>query len=250
MSLPAFRHVEHVMGTAVVFDLPYGDVGNAVAHAIEFLHWVDATFSVYRANSQISRIARGDLDSDDANAEVRLVLGTCETLRSGTGSWFDHRPASGSRRLDPSGYVKGWSIDEAAMILRIAGVADFCISAGGDVRTAGEPEPGRRWRVGIRHPVDPSQSLVTISITDGAVATSGRYERGEHIWPPSRPGTSLLSATIIGPNLGTADALATAILAADGGVNLAKRYPEYRCLTIDRDLRVVRSGWRSTVASA
>lgn len=250
MNVPAFQHVEHVMGTAVVFDLPSGDVGNAVAEAIEFLHWVDATFSVYRADSQISRIARGELDHDDASAEVRLVLGTCEALRSGTGSWFDHRPTSGSRRLDPSGYVKGWSLDEAAMILQIAGVADFCISAGGDVRAAGEPEPRRPWQVGIRHPIDTSRSLVTISITDGAVATSGRYERGEHIWPPSRPGTSLLSATIIGPELGTADALATAILAADGGVDLVQQYPDYRFLTIDRDLRVVRHGWQTTVASA
>ena len=49
-------------------------------------------------------------------------------------------------------------------------------------------------------------------VTDAAVATSGRYERGDHVLDPRTglPATGLASVTVVGPDLAIADAYATA----------------------------------------
>ncbi len=138
VATAGLRHVERVMGTAVSFDVRSSTSAASVGGAVDFLHWVDETFSVYRANSQISRIGRGELGTDDACPEVREVLVRCEELREATDGWFDHE--GGRRRgrpLDPSGYVKGWSVDRAAELLRFDGTDRFCINAGGDVVAIG-----------------------------------------------------------------------------------------------------------------
>jgi thiamine biosynthesis lipoprotein len=194
---------------------------------------------VHRDNSEVSRIGGGDLAVDNAHPAVRAALDRCEELRDATDGWFDHRPESGPHPIDPSGYVKGWSIDEAGAILRDAGVDDFCINAGGDVLTSGEPQPGSLWNVGIRHPHEDGPIAVVI-LPGGAVATSGRYERGEHIWPRSRVETKLLSATVIGPDLGTADAVATALLAGDAATTgWIHRFPGYEILLVHHDLKLL-----------
>ncbi|MEA2001663.1 MAG: FAD:protein FMN transferase [Actinomycetota bacterium] len=231
------------MGTAVRFDFRSGVAPAALDEAVEFLHWVDRTFSVHRDDSAIRRIGRGDLALDDAPPVVGSVIARCEELRSGTDGWFDHRPDDGPYPIDPSGYVKGWSIDEAAAILRDAGGDGFCISAGGDVVMSGEPQAGSPWKVGIRHPQRVDSTVAVVTVPDGAVATSGRYERGEHIWPRSRTETKLISATVIGPNLGTADALATALLAGNGASTAWMRaFPGYEILLVDCEFGVRHTG--------
>src|SRR5437868_2329015 len=77
---------EHVMGMAVSFDLRGGVPGAdaALADVIARLHEVDATFSTYRADSVISRIASGALPVGDAPDEVRAVLDACAQLRDRT----------------------------------------------------------------------------------------------------------------------------------------------------------------------
>ena len=101
-----------------------------------------------------------------------------------------------------------------------AGARNFCINAGGDVVAYGRPAPGRRWRVGIRHPDDLERVAAVLAVEDRAVATSGEYERGAHIRDPhtGRAPEGLLSVTVVGPDLATADAYATAAFAmgADG----------------------------------
>jgi thiamine biosynthesis lipoprotein len=173
----------------------------------EWLRWVDTTFSTYRADSEISRLDRGELSPGDAHPLVREVLGRCDALRERTGGYFDAR-ATG--RLDPSGLVKGWAVDRAAALLDAAGCRRFCIDAGGDVVLRGGP-----WRVGIRHPRRRRKVAAVIEVSDAAVATSGAYERGAHIVDPigRRPADGALSVTIVGPQLAAADAYATAAFA-------------------------------------
>ena len=115
-------------------------------------------------------------------------------------------------RLDPSGYVKGWAVEEAAWRLDDAGARDYLINAGGDVVARGEATPGHRWRVGIRHPDEPDKVAAVLAVRDGAVATSGTYERGDHIVDPrtGQPARGLRSLTVVGPRLGFVDAYATA----------------------------------------
>ena len=80
------------------------------------------------------------------------------------------------------------------------------------------PEP--RWRVGIQHPQIRDRIAAVVEADDLAVATSGAYTRGDHVVDPhtGRPPEGVLSVTIAGPDLATADAYATAAFAmgADG----------------------------------
>ena len=178
------RRVETVMGIPVVIDVRDGAVGaEALDAAFAFLREADATFSTYRADSQISRLNRGELAARDTAPAVQEVLARCESLRAATRGAFDARaPRPGS--VDPTGLVKGWAVDRAAAILEAAGARSYCVNAGGDVRVRGGPEPGRPWRVGIQHPRRRDRLAAVLAARDLAVATSGAYERGEHIVDP------------------------------------------------------------------
>ena len=162
-----------------------------------WLREVDARFSPFREDSEVCRIDRGELAPRDAHPDVRAVLARCERLRVATGGYFDAR-AGGS--LDPSGLVKGWAVDRAAALLE----GPFCIDAGGDVLVRGGP-----WRVGVRHPRRGRELCAALALTDAAVATSGAYERGDHVLDPvgGGPARGALSVTVVGRSLGTADAL-------------------------------------------
>jgi thiamine biosynthesis lipoprotein len=140
------------------------------------------------------------------------VLTRCLALERATGGFFSVRAGG---RLDPSGFVKGWAVAGAAERLAAAGATSFCIDAGGDVVVRGRPEPGRRWRIGIRHPLELERMAAVVEVEDLAVATSGEYERGPHILDPhtGQPPSGLLSVTIVGEDLATADAYATAAFA-------------------------------------
>jgi FAD:protein FMN transferase len=181
--------------------------------AFDWLHEVDAAFSTYREDSDINRLQRGEVSLADCRPEVDEVLTRCLELERFTDGYFSARPAG---RLDPSGLVKGWAIDGAADRLAARNV---CINAGGDVLARGRPAPDRLWRVGIRHPEEPDRLAAVVAVENLAVATSGEYERGGHIVDPhtGRPPTGLLSVTVIGPDLATADAYATAAFAMGAG---------------------------------
>jgi thiamine biosynthesis lipoprotein len=183
-----------------------------VEPAFEWLRRVDATFSTYRDDSDISRLDRGEISLAACAPAVDEVLTRCLALERATGGFFSVRPAG---RLDPSGLVKGWAVDGAAERLVAAGAESFCINAGGDIVARGRPAADRRWRVGIRHPMKLEQLAAVVAVEDLAVATSGEYERGAHIVDPhsGRPPAGLLSVTVVGPGLATADAYATAAFA-------------------------------------
>lgn len=204
------------MGMPIGLDLPDGH-GVDVEPVFDWLREVDAIFSTYRADSEISRLDRGELTLAECRPEVDEVLTRCVALERVTNGFFSVRPAG---RLDPSGFVKGWAADGAAQRLAAAGAGRFCLNAGGDVVVRGRPAPEDRWRVGIRHPTEPDRLAAVVAVEDLAVATSGEYERGAHIVDPhtGEPPTGLLSVTVIGPDLATADAYATAAFAmgADG----------------------------------
>jgi len=208
---PHRPEVRHIMGIPIAIDLRDPE-GVDLEVAFAWLREVDATFSTYREDSEISRLDRGDLRLADCRPEVDEVLTRCMALDRETGGAFSVRPAG---RLDPSGLVKGWAVARAAERLAAAGARRFCINAGGDIVAHGRPAPDRPWRVGIRHPEDIEQLAAVLGLEDLAVATSGEYEQKGHIVDPrtGRPPTGLLSVTIVGPDLGTADAYATAAFA-------------------------------------
>jgi thiamine biosynthesis lipoprotein len=239
--VPAHTHrteVRHIMGMPIGIDLAGGDDID-VEPAFAWLREVDAAFSTYRDDSEISRLDRGEMTLADCRPEVDEVLGRCLALERETRGFFSARPAG---RLDPSGFVKGWAIDGAAERLTAAGARRFCINAGGDVVVRGRPAPDRPWRVGVRHPVEHDRLAAVLAVEDRAVATSGEYERGAHILDPhtGAPPSGLLSVTIVGPDLATADAYATAAFAmgADGPAWTAT-LPGYDAMCVTSDRRVL-----------
>jgi thiamine biosynthesis lipoprotein len=198
------RHVEQVMGTAVSIELADPSL---LAGVCAWLHEVDARFSTYKEDSEVSRLRRGELTAAEGSADLRHVLDACADLWRDTDGWFD---AYAGGLLDPSGYVKGWSVEVASRRLHEAGCDHHFINAGGDIRARGGP-----WRVGIRHPWKADKLSWVLSVTDAAVATSGTYERGAHVINPrtGTPARGLRSVTVVGPSLSLADAYATAALA-------------------------------------
>jgi thiamine biosynthesis lipoprotein len=229
----AERRIEHVMGIPVGIDVRDPGVGPAALdRAFAWLRFVDATFSTYRPDSEISRLEAGTLALADASPVVREVLARCERLRLRTGGAFDVR-ATG--RLDPSGHVKGWAVEVAAAILGEAGARNLCLHAGGDVRVRGERAPGLPWRIGVQHPALRLRTAAVLHGGDLAAATSGAYERGPHVIDPrsGRPPEGVLSVTVVGPDLGTADAYATAAFAMGlDGPAWTATLPGYEALTM------------------
>lgn len=228
-----------------------GSVLPAVNRLVTWLHQVDRTFSTYREDSAISRINRGELSQTEASPLVREVLRRCDQLRARTDGFFDAR-AGGA--LDPSALVKGWAVQSAADTLLADGFGNFCLSAGGDVVTRGAPEPGQPWRIGIQHPLERAWIAAVVEAGDLAVATSGSYERGEHILDPrtGRPPRGPLSVTVCGPDLGTADALSTAVFAMGAaGAEWTRGLQGYEAMTIvDEDFALSTTGFPHAVATA
>ena len=111
--------------------------------------------------------------------------------------------------------MKGWAVDRAAAILDEAGVANYSVNAGGDIRLRGGVLPKHVWRVGIQHPLERERVAAVVDADDLAIATSGAYQRGEHVIDPhtGKPPLGVLSVTITGPDLATADAYATTAFA-------------------------------------
>lgn len=185
-----------------------------VRHAFDAF---ERTFSLYRHDSELTRIAQGEVRLADASPEVRDMYAKAVGWRVCTGGAFTpHRPDG---IMDLSGLVKAEAITAAGDVLRLAGFDAFSVNAGGDVLTAGAPQRGF-WTTGVVDPADRSQLLTTVrsDVDLPAVATSGTSERGEHIWStPVRAEAGLrdtiTQATVLAGDIVTADVLATAIVA-------------------------------------
>jgi len=235
------RRVEHIMGTAISLEIADPVPGAVVDGVFAWLREVDARFSTYREDSEIRRLDRGELTTAQGSADLRAVLAACAGLWRDTDGFFDAY-ATGS--LDPSGYVKGWAVQVASDRLLAAGAPNHCLNAGGDVRLRGYARPGEKWRVGVRHPWDANAVCFVLSGTDLAVATSGTYERGAHVVNPrrGRPACGLRSVTVTGPDLGVADAYATAALAMGlPGLDWLAALDSYESAVVTDDGRCFRS---------
>ncbi len=140
---------------------------------------------------------------------------------------------------------KGFAADRVAQSLRAAGFPDFIIDAGGDLLIGGT-RGNAPWNVAVRHPRRKSH-LATIQATDGAITTSGDYERffevdGErysHIVDlrSGHPATGLASVTVLAPTGLAADALATglSVMGAEAGLTLVNTLPDVEALLVAED---------------
>jgi len=239
------RYEIHVWGTVLFLDLGSASISeSAMDEAVEsvkaFVYEVDEIFSTYKEHSFVSRLRRGEIEISDCPADLQEVWGLCAVARNLTEGAFD--PWAVASGFDPSGYVKGWAADRVAQILLDAGCEQIQANAAGDLTLRGgvvEKNIAGPWKIGVVNPDNRQEVLRIFEITDGAIATSGTYERGAHIFDP-HTGTIAIgakSATVLGPDGGLTDALATALMVAgeDGAGWFAQpELAEYSAWVIDR----------------
>ena len=232
-----------VWGTILFIEVASTKVGldelNAgLAEVTEYVKVIDQEFSTYKPDSQVSKIRRGELKIEDASAQMLEVWQLCLVARDLTDGSFDPWVVKGG--YDPSGYVKGWAADKCVAILKAHGAENIQVNAAGDLSLAGGFENGKPWSIGVRSPENRFEVVKVFEIFDGAIATSGTYEIGAHIKDPH---TGLIaigarSATVLGPDGGLADALATALVVAgqDGAAIFSKpELADYRVWVIPRN---------------
>ena len=225
------RRVAQIMGMPISIDIPEATADSPFRAAFERLRQIDGRFSTYKTESETSRFGRGEIEESAASQELKRVIKECRSWQRRTGGWFS---AWAGGKFEPSGYVKGWAVAEAGKALEAAGFDTYCIGAGGDIlaRSAG----AHSWGVGIQDPDDKTKILNKLSISNGAVCTSGNYARGAHIINPKtgRPAAGFKSVTISGPDVVTADVLATAAFAAGrrAGRELIEKFPAYQAFIV------------------
>jgi FAD:protein FMN transferase len=238
LMLFAVRRVQEVMGMPITVNVAREDVDPGALDEVfaDFQH-LDNVFSPFIETSEVSRIDRGDLAPEEAGELASQVIYLCRQYERATGGYFS---AWIGGRFDPSGLVKGWAIDRACSILDRHGYRDFFVDAGGDVQTRGLSSAGQPWRVGVRHPVERDKLACVVLVSGSAVATSGTYEKGQHIIDPhtGEPASNLLSFTVVGPDILQADVFATAAFAMGmAGLDFIRKTPGYEAFAIDRQLR-------------
>ncbi len=148
---------------------------------------------------------------------------------------------------------KGYAADKAKDLLISKGVVSGIINASGDMNTWGKQPDGSEWKVAITNPMDKNKVFALLPITNGAVVTSGNYEkyvtfndvRYTHIIDPRSgyPATGIISVTVFAPKAELADALATSVfvMGIEVGLNRINQLPKVECIIIDDKGNIITS---------
>jgi len=140
---------------------------------------------------------------------------------------------------------KGYAADKAKALLISKGVSSGIINASGDMNTWGKQASGDDWKVAITNPMNKNKVFALLPITNGAVVTSGNYEkyvnfngkRYTHIIDPRTgyPSTGIISVTVFAPKAELADALATSVfvMGKEAGLDRINQIPQIECIIID-----------------
>lgn len=195
----------------------------------------DVTFGALSGLWKFDHDQDNTIPSHDAiAARLGLVDYRALEIDSQTGTAFLKKAGM---RVHLGGIGKGYAVDRAAAILRSRGLDNFLIQSGGDLYVAGRRD-GRPWRVGIRDPRGPAdRSFAALDLSDGAVSTSGDYERFflhegrryHHILDPAlgEPARGTRSVTIVAGTSVLADAMSTGVfvMGPSRGMALVERLP-------------------------
>ena len=228
-------HTEDVWNTIVTIECELESI--SYQPAIQFLHLIDQIFSTYISTSQVSKLINNEIEVEDTHPYLQKVWHSCLEIKELTDGAFDPWALAGG--FDPSGYVKGWAADQISDQLIKLGAKHIQVNAGGDISVRGGKDANTAWKIGVAHPNQSDQVSKIYEITNGAIATSGTAERGDHIIDPFSKTIAVgaRSATVTGPDAGMADALATALIVSgrDGASWFAKdALAQYSCWVVDR----------------
>lgn len=239
------------MGTVFTFQgrtqLSEVELGEGITASCALLHEADEIFSLYKPESPLSRLARGETSVAKCPPAVEAVWNLCEDWEKATDGYFS--PFTLEHTFDPSGLVKTWAAQRAIDALVSKGVSDFTLNAGGDIWLSDELTDSNDWKVGIGKPVTVASeeagllTVVNLQNTEfRAIATSGSAERGEHIWNPqsaSMASGCLVQVSILAKDLVTADVWATASFAqGESAIERIAREPGIEGLFVFDDGRV------------
>lgn len=155
---------------------------------------------------------------------------------------YELRKAHKGMQLDFNAIAQGYSVDLIAALLEEAGIRNYLIELGGEIRVLGRNEKGETWKLGIEKPDEqesaPELSAI-IELSAGALATSGSYKRyyeqdgiryshtiDPYLGYPVRH--NLLSVSLVAPDCATADALATAcmVMGLENARQFLSEHPE------------------------
>lgn len=177
----------------------------------------DATSGILR------RVWRFDgsrpVPTDDELQPLLDLIGWSGVLRRGDAVMLE-RPGM---ELDFGGIGKEYATDRVAALWQAQGVRHGLINLAGDLRVLGGRPDGQPWKLGIQHPRQPQQLLAELALRDGALATSGDYERclidaqgrrHGHILHPGtgRPAYGWQSVSVVAPLAVAAGGLSTAAM--------------------------------------
>lgn len=201
------------------------------------------TLDVFRLAQQVSAASSGAFDVTVAPVVDAWGFGPDKTQRIVTAAeigalearvgWqrlavdVDARTLTKARpgvRADLSGIAKGFGVDEAARALDALGIGDYMLEAGGEVRTRGRNAEGHPWQIAIERPdALPPRAHLVVPLSEQSMATSGDYriffehdgvrychEIDPRTGAPIRNG--LASVSVVAPECGFADAMATALI--------------------------------------
>jgi thiamine biosynthesis lipoprotein len=148
---------------------------------------------------------------------------------------------------------KGYAADKAKQLLISKGVSSGIINASGDMTTWGKQPNGNEWKVAITNPLNKNKAFALLPITNGAVVTSGDYEkyvtfngkRYTHIIDPQTgyPSSGIISVTVFAPKAELADALATSVfvMGKEVGLDRINQLPQVECIIIDDEGNITKS---------
>ncbi|MBG6054598.1 thiamine biosynthesis lipoprotein [Salinibacterium sp. CAN_S4] len=236
------------MGTVASVDVPDGFSAD-VDGVREIFTAADQRFSLYKPESELSRIASGALTLAQSSSAVRESYERSIQWRIQTAGLFSPNRPDGV--IDLNGIVKAEAIERAGALLDGAGCPRWTINVGGDilVRTPDAP-----WRTGIADPADDQALICSVSLVGSrrAVATSGSAQRGDHIWRGGELApTQFVQVSVIAGDIVTADVLATAIVA--GGQDALDHVTDHwpvDVLAIDRSGAMLATpGFRDAMAA-
>ncbi len=150
--------------------------------------------------------------------------------------------------LDFGGFGKEYAADRIAEVLQRSGIRHGLVDLSGDVCVIGPHPDGSPWQVGVQHP-RAEGALATVPLMQGAIATSGDYERGfvqdgrryHHLLDPRSgwPVQGLAAVSVLADHCliaGTAASGAMLLGADDGPIWLADLGLPH--LMVDQQLRL------------
>ena len=79
--------------------------------------------------------------------------------------------------LDFGGIIKEYAADAVAALARQSGIRYGLVNLGGDICIVGPQPDGRPWPISIVHPLRADSAIATVLLIEGALTTSGGYER-------------------------------------------------------------------------